>query len=67
MHSLPFYVSAWAAVAQVVAGGYVKVNFNKEYIEKRLTTRQIPADDLDEGIDLAINGSVSLSLHGQKV
>ena len=59
MHSLPFCFAAWGAVAQVVAGGYIKANINKGHVEMRLTRRQIPAEDLDENIVLAINGSVS--------
>lgn len=59
MHSLTFYVSACATLAHVVAGGYVKVNYNKEYVNKPLVRREIPVSDLDENITLAIQGSVS--------
>lgn len=59
MHSLTFYVSACATLAHVVAGGYVKVNYNKEYVRKPLERREIPVSDLDENITLAIQGSVS--------
>ncbi|KAK5057867.1 hypothetical protein LTR84_011868 [Exophiala bonariae] len=59
MHSLIFYASAWATLVHVAAAGYVKVNYNKEYVTKPLLAkRQIPVNDLDENITLAIQGSV---------
>lgn len=59
MHSLIFYASAWATLSHVAAAGYVKVNYNKEYVSRSLSKREIPVNDLDENITLAIQGSVS--------
>lgn len=57
MHSSILYVSALALLFHVTAGGYVKVNYNKEY--RPLAKRDIPVSDRDENITLAIGESVS--------
>ncbi|KAJ9608164.1 hypothetical protein H2200_007152 [Cladophialophora chaetospira] len=52
------YVLAYACVAHA-ADGFVKVDFQKEYRNKRLAKRDIPDEDLDEGITLGIQNTAS--------
>ncbi len=51
-------VLAYACVAHA-ARGFLKIDFQKEYINQQLSRRAVPDADLDEVISLAIQNTAS--------